>query len=1391
MKTNSPHEIATISKHLAQGLLLVLCYVFLSKLVLSFYSVNGLVTVLWPASGVALGGMLLAGRRYWLAVFVAALITQLWVIDQALLVSLPIAVAATIEPALGAWYLRRNEKFNFELTTMRSFLLLTFVSLFAPSICALSGTTVLSMAGDVPVSAYSRTVIHWWMGDSLGLLLITSLLLIWRTPPKNWRQYPRMLEAAGIVTMSFLMGQIVFFDWFHALFGYVNRGYWMFLFVILAAVRLGRHGVLIILSITTLQALVGAATGKGFFGDDLTKTGLINLWNYITILTMSGMLLAFVLKERFIAENQIKRSEADLQSAQHLAQIGNWEWNIEANTHTWSRDTYEIYGRDPALPAAIYPEVLQYFTADSWSRLSAAVEQCMAQGMPYECDAEVVRPDGSHRWVIARGAASFNEQGEVVKMHGTVQDITTRKLAQLSVTANEEKFRALFENSPIGIIAINPTNGEIVKANIAVLRMWQIDSLKSLGNTIEELVHPGDLITFKTGIHQLTIGGADNQQFEIRCLKKDGSYFWAEISVSMLKDASGEPLQLITSIVDVSERKILAESLTSSFEEIEDLYNSAPCGYHSTGTDFTFFRINDTELLWMGYTREEVIGKMKLSDFYTLESKKTFEINFPIFLRDGYIKDVEFEFTSKDGTVRNILYSATAIKDEHGNYKKSNAVMYDISERKKAELALQLRDRYQRALLDNFPFMVWLKDKDSRFLAANQRFADMLNVDDPDDMVGRTDLDYWAPELAAQYRADDRAVLMSGLSKIVEQEVSESGRKLWIETYKSPVKLDGRVIGTVGFSRDITARKADEQQLRKLSLAVEQSPESIVITNTSAIIEYVNEAFVRKTGYQREELLGKNSRMLQSGNTAKNTYDSLWKNLSEGRIWEGEFFNRRKDGSEYVEHAIVSPVRQANGQITHYLAVKEDITEKIRSKAEIHRLAYYDEITDLPNLAFLLDRVTQLLVTNKHSDQISALIAINLDRFKTINDATGQTTGNALLKAVGQRLVHILRDTDLVASIAGDEFCVLLPELGSQNQMTANLALQISQKIHSSLHETFAIGREKITLTACHGIALFPSGNEDTPLEVLRRANTALHHAKASGTEQTVFFEESLEESARQRFSIESELHDAITSGQLRLYLQTQVDANGLAVGAEALVRWQHPIRGLIQPNSFIPIAEESNLIIEIGNWVLTQVCQLLAHEDVADLPLRISVNISPRQFRQTQFVDQIKNALAKSGTDPNHLTLEVTEGLVIDNINDVIAKMHELSTMGIHFSMDDFGTGYSSLSYLKRLPIHELKIDKSFVQDVTTDMNDAALVETILSVAKHLHLRVVAEGVETSEQADFLNQRGTVIHQGYFFHKPEPQASWLTKLQQHPARLENFAKLSHSQELDSLNDKD
>ena len=561
------------------------------------------------------------------------------------------------------------------------------------------------------------------------------------------------------------------------------------------------------------------------------------------------------------------------------------------------------------------------------------------------------------------------------------------------------------------------------------------------------------------------------------------------------------------------------------------------------------------------------------------------------------------------------------------------------------------------------------------------------------------------------------------------------------------------------------SRARMELRLQLAARVFETTGEAIMVTDSNANIIAVNPAFCKITGYSESEVLGKNPRFLNSDRHDKAFHEEMWHQLVTAGEWAGEVWNRRKNGDIFPEWQTVSRVLDAGGQVIQYIAVFADLSEIRQAQDKAERLSWRDALTGLANRALFLRQLEQTLATAQREARYASVLLLDLDRFKDINDARGLSLGDSLLKTVAERLNRILGANDMLARLDSDEFALLLPQLSGMRDMAGRDALALAEKLRSALREDIWLDGEAFHLDASIGIALFPESLQETSSDVLRQADMAMHQAKAAGGGCAMFFQTEMGEKVKERYQLERELRLAVEENQLRLYLQPQVDDGGRQVGAEALVRWQHPERGLVPPGVFIPQAEASDLIVAVDRWMLSEVCRLLARLDLEGRSLRISVNVSPRHFQKDDFVGAVKRILSSSGADPSHLVLEVTEGLVIGDFADVVGKMMALTTLGIHFSMDDFGTGYSSLAYLKRLPIHELKIDKSFIQDAPTDPNDAALVEAILAVAKHLHLQVVAEGVETASQAEFLNARGKVIHQGYLYGRPEPVDIWLNRL--------------------------
>lgn len=461
------------------------------------------------------------------------------------------------------------------------------------------------------------------------------------------------------------------------------------------------------------------------------------------------------------------------------------------------------------------------------------------------------------------------------------------------------------------------------------------------------------------------------------------------------------------------------------------------------------------------------------------------------------------------------------------------------------------------------------------------------------------------------------------------------------------------------------------------------------------------------------------------------------------------------------------PLFHPDGSRKGLVVVGRDITERKLAEAEIERLAYFDHLTGLPNRRLYLDRLETALTAAQHSQRHGAVLFVDMDDFNTLNDARGHEVGDRVLQECARRIRAVLEDTDTVARFSGDEYVVLLPQLSAQEHLAVDQARAMGERIRISLSQPFSLGAEEVSLGASIGISLFPSADHDGALSLVKFADTAMHQAKAAGRNQVRFFEPDMQARVEARFSMEGDLRQALARGQMQVYIQPQVDLDGKVRGGEALLRWQHPDRGMVSPAVFIPVAEESGVILALGDWVLEEACRLLNHPAVQQQSLRISVNVSPRQFHRPDFVQRVKQVLALTGADPSYLTLEVTEGLVIDNLHQTVATMSELRALGVHFSIDDFGTGYSSLSYLKRLPLNELKIDKAFVQDAPENPSDAALVDVILSVARHLSLKVVAEGVETPDQASFLTARGEMLLQGYLYGRPVPINDFLGQLRQ------------------------
>ncbi|MGX9776065.1 putative bifunctional diguanylate cyclase/phosphodiesterase [Janthinobacterium aestuarii] len=534
-------------------------------------------------------------------------------------------------------------------------------------------------------------------------------------------------------------------------------------------------------------------------------------------------------------------------------------------------------------------------------------------------------------------------------------------------------------------------------------------------------------------------------------------------------------------------------------------------------------------------------------------------------------------------------------------------------------------------------------------------------------------------------------------------------------------------------------------------------------------IIFVNDAFERSSGYARAEVLGRSLLFQQGPATDADELARVAAAMARAQPARAELLNYNKAGKAYWVEAELVPFTDADGRQTHWVAVEREIDERKKSEADIHRLAFYDVLTGLPNRRLLMDRIGHLLAAAPRNHTISALMFIDLDHFKHINDARGHATGDALLRLAGERLAQLMRKADTVARIGGDEFVVLLAHLADDLDSAARAAAQVAEKIRAAIARDFEIGAQSYHCSASIGVTLLPK-MEQQAHDLLREADIAMYRAKAEGRNGIAFFEAAMQAGVERRLTLERALARALDDHVLCMHVQPQVDRHGRVTGAELLMRWPQADGTYIAPDIFIPIAEESGLIVKLGHWALREACRAARVLAQAGSPVALSVNVSPAQFRQPDFASRVQAALAEHGTPAGALILELTEGLLIDQRDASLARMRELAELGIRFSIDDFGTGYSSLAYLTSMPLYELKIDKRFIDDTPHDARDTAIVQAILAMARHLGLRVVAEGVETQEQADFLIAHDCDGLQGFLYARPMPLADFLAWLARHQA---------------------
>lgn len=665
-------------------------------------------------------------------------------------------------------------------------------------------------------------------------------------------------------------------------------------------------------------------------------------------------------------------------------------------------------------------------------------------------------------------------------------------------------------------------------------------------------------------------------------------------------------------------------------------------------------------------------------------------------------------------------------------------------------------DKLFQTLVDYAPVMIWISDTDKLCFYFNKPWLDF---------TGRTLKQEYGNGWTEGVHPEDFDRCLEIYASHFDQRAPfrmeyrlkrHDGAWRWIlDTGAAYYDENREFQGYIGSCIDITEMHDSNQNLMIAAKAFETS-EGIIVTDAETKVLRVNSAFTKITGYGEQEVLGNTPALLKSGRQADAFYKTMWETLGRQGVWSGEIWNKRKDGHHYPEWLTISAVLDSvTAKVSHYVGVFEDLSAKHDADEQLQRLAYYDTLTNLPNRRLFGQHVEQAVHAAKRSKTYGAVLLIDLDNFKQVNDAKGHEFGDFLLKEMADRLSSCIRPGDVAGRLGGDEFGILLENLHASEDCAGQLAQQVAIKMIEVLSAPFTLHEIQGEITPSIGIVLF-SDDADSSSQLLRYADSAMYAAKNAGRDTFCFFNPSLQARLERRFKLENELRLSTQQGAFKVLYQPQI-ADGKISGAEALVRWMHPYLGMIPPNEFIPLAEENGLIVTIGTFVLRQACEQLQKwsSDPRTRRWTLAVNISARQLFRPDFILTVKTIIEDSRINPEKLKLEITESTMMRDIETASVRLAELSSLGVRISIDDFGTGYSSLAYLVRLPIHQIKIDKSFIDKLLTDNSSATVTKTIISMAHELNMEVIAEGVETQAQADFLTAQGCINFQGYLFGKP------------------------------------
>ena len=1030
-------------------------------------------------------------------------------------------------------------------------------------------------------------------------------------------------------------------------------------------------------------------------------------------------------------------SAPQLLAALNAARLGAWCWEIDTGRISWSRGTQALFGFDPRQPLPKDLDYLDLLAPQDRARVVRAFHAVLA-GEPFEqaMHHHIQWPDGTHHWLEINGSLAPDKAGRR-RMIGVIRETTRQREREHALSHSEKRFATLFHLCPNMVLLTRQSDGLISEANQYFEMLFGWPLAHAIGRTTLDLGlwrHPEQ----RAQLVKATQRKREPITMEVQFCASNGQIHDGTLSAQKV-ELEGEAY-LISTFLDTTERKNAEQALKDSQERLDLALDSAQLG--------TWDWHIPTGMLY-GSARAAQLHGLPAEPFH--ESFDAFFEGMPDeereSMRDAYRTlregpagnyQLTYRVPMEDGSSRYLESRARLYRDEHGAPLRMAGTLLDITDQVEREQRLTASEEKFASLFQASPHPICVTNVDSgAFIEINPAFTQTFGwtadevIDKSAEQIGLWD------ESSKRLERIERVIREQALSNVAVVVHHKSGQALTCVISSRLITVGDQpcIVTTL---RDITQQQRSEAALKaseeKFAKAFHSSPDAISITerDTGRYVE-VNDGFCRLTGYRADEAIGLT--LYQIGIWAdENQRAALLAELQiKGRIHHLEMLWHNKRGELLAVEVSVEPITL--NETPCLLLTARDVSLLKNAQAQIRHLAYHDPLTNLPNRALLMDRLSQQIALLKRHNLRGALLFLDLDHFKHINDSLGHPVGDTVLKIVTARLEASVRMEDTVARLGGDEFVVLLSGLdGTRTEVSAQVQ-ELADTLRELLSEPMFLDGHRLQVTPSIGVALIPD-HGSTPADLLKRADIALYRAKDSGRNTTQMFHHSMQKTASERLRMETDLRLALSRGEFSVHYQPQVDARGnRIVGAEALVRWQHPQLGAQSPSEFIKVLEDSGLILEVGTWILDEACaafeQLIAEGLVDPLNFSLCVNISPRQFRQNDFVERVERSLKQHQLPFSLLKLEITEGIVIQNLDDTISKMRRLKKLGVSFAMDDFGTGYSSLTYLKRLPVDALKIDQSFVRDATHDPNDAEIIRAIVAMARSLNLEVIAEGVK------------------------------------------------------------